>query len=353
MDATSAGGREELPSGPGKVGSAGEAALAHVATLSTGVPLDRALRVTVHFHPDVMFGQETVLGALARGGVYRSQFETGLGNGGLTAHPGGARRLWESRMFGVHYDSAPVSARPKCGSLNHRGDRYGGSPRFGSCYLRLAEHTLERTTFCFPDSVFEPHSFGTAERMNLIGLADEVTVADPLDHYIEAHLHGVLSLQRDVEELVLDPSYRDTLIHEIAVGLPCRSAGTTATPSTSIGFGRTPATAGCRWSSWAKQSPTATTCSPLASAAPPALVRPAAVEEAVALPRPVRDPAYLLHCRSRNGPVAEEPNTTAVNGSHVRVAFATRRRPDPARPRPESGTASETPRSCTSGPAAR
>ncbi|WP_280249845.1 DUF3626 domain-containing protein [Nocardia abscessus] len=222
MDATSASGRDALPSGAGKVSSAGEAALAHVATLSTGVPLDRALRVTVHFHPDVMFGQETVLGALAREGVYRSQFETGLGNGGLTAHPGGARWLWESRMFGGHYDSAPVSSRPKYGSLDHRGDRYGGSPRFGSCYLRLAEHTLERTTFCFPDSVFEPHSFGTAERMNLIALADQATVADPLDHYIEAHLHGVLSLQRDVEELVLDPSYRDTLIHEIAVGLPCR-----------------------------------------------------------------------------------------------------------------------------------
>jgi hypothetical protein len=221
MDASSAGTWESSAGEYEKTVSAAEAALAHVAALSTGAALDRELRVTVHFHPDVVFREETVLAALAREGVYRSQFETGLGNGGLTAHPGGARWLWESRMFGGCYDSAPASARPKYGSLNHRPDRYGGSPRFGSCYLRLAAHTLERTTFCFPDSVFEPDAFGTAARMNLIGMVETTTVTDPLDHYIEAHLHGPLFLVRDVEELILDPSYRDTPIHATATTLPC------------------------------------------------------------------------------------------------------------------------------------
>lgn len=197
-------------------------ALAYVTSaVATGAPVDRTLRATVHFHPDALVGDVTVLAALARDGLYRSQFETGVGNGGLSAHPGGARWLWESRMFGGCYDQASASERPKYGSLNHRADCYGGSPRFGSCYLRLAEHTLDRTTFCFPDSVFEPDSFGTAMRMDLISAVEQTTMVDPLDHYIEAHLHGPLALADDVEELVLDPSYRDTAIHEVASGLPC------------------------------------------------------------------------------------------------------------------------------------
>ena len=93
---------------------------------------------------------------MARDGVYRSQFETGTSNGGLTAHPGGDRWRWESRIFAGAYDDGSAAARPKYGSLNFRRRLAGGSPRFGSAYLRLAGHTLARTTFCYPDSVFEP-----------------------------------------------------------------------------------------------------------------------------------------------------------------------------------------------------
>jgi hypothetical protein len=57
--------------------------------------------------------------------------------------------------------------------------------------------------------------------MNLIGMVEATTVTDPLHHYIEAHLHGPLFLDRDVEELILDPSYRDTPIHATATTLPC------------------------------------------------------------------------------------------------------------------------------------
>jgi hypothetical protein len=47
---------------------------------------------------------------MARDGVYRSQFETRVSNGGLTAYPGGDRWRWESRIFGAAYDddSRPV-----------------------------------------------------------------------------------------------------------------------------------------------------------------------------------------------------------------------------------------------------
>jgi hypothetical protein len=44
---------------------------------------------------------------------------------------------------------------------------------------------LDRTTFCYPDSVFDPVHFGTAQRFALIELAG-ANDRDPLDNYIEA-----------------------------------------------------------------------------------------------------------------------------------------------------------------------
>jgi hypothetical protein len=129
-------------------------AIAHVAARSQGGPVDPALRVTVSFHPDRRAGNVTTLEAMACDGVVRSQFETGTSNGGLTAHLGGDRWRWESRIFGTAYDGAPPSERPKYGTLNFRRRSTGGSPRFGSCHLRLERATLDRATFCYPDSVF-------------------------------------------------------------------------------------------------------------------------------------------------------------------------------------------------------
>ncbi|SDQ28256.1 DUF3626 domain-containing protein [Actinopolyspora saharensis] len=196
-------------------------AIVHVTSLATGEPVNPSLRVTMHFHPDRLVGGVPLLERMARDGVYRSQFETGTSNGGLTAHPGGDRWCWESRIFAGSYDAAPATHRPKYGSLNFRRRLVGGSPRFGSAHLRLAQHVLDRTTFCYPDSVFEPQHFGVATRMStLIELAD-TDDKDPLDDYVEAHVHDAVDLDRDVEALVLDPCYRDTSTEAAAGRLPC------------------------------------------------------------------------------------------------------------------------------------
>ncbi|MEO9151785.1 MAG: DUF3626 domain-containing protein [Lapillicoccus sp.] len=201
--------------------------MAHVEGLAAGPPMDRSLRVTLNFHPDRDHHGIPLLAALARDGVYRSQFETGTSNGGLTAQSGGDRWRWEQRLFGGAYDDAPTSERPKYGALNHRRRSVGAAPRFGSAHLRLAEHVLDRTTFCFPDSFFEPEHVGTSARLGLIALADafdaeprddhrEATEGGRLDDYVEAHVHGVVDLRRDVEALVLDPCYRDTDVGRLA-----------------------------------------------------------------------------------------------------------------------------------------
>ncbi|MET9877079.1 DUF3626 domain-containing protein [Actinacidiphila glaucinigra] len=197
-----------------------ERALRHVAGLSSGPPVDPALRVTLNFHPDRVSRGETVLEALARGGVYLSQFATGTSNGGLTAHPGGDRRRWESRIFNGAYDAVPAAERPVYGALNFRRRTVGAAPRFGSAHFRLTARTLARTTFCYPDSYFEPSDFGVGERMGLVALA-LADSKDALDDYIEAQVHGPVRLDDDVEALVLDPCYRGTAVETAARRLPC------------------------------------------------------------------------------------------------------------------------------------
>lgn len=195
--------------------------------------MDRSLRITLNFHPDRETDGVGILDAMTRDGLYRSQFETGTSNGGLTAHPGGDRWRWEQRIFGGAYDGAPARERPKYGALNHRRNPLGGAPRFGSSHLRLAEHVLDRATFSFPDSVLEPTDFGTAQRFDLIGPADafaavarddaaEHAEGGLLDAYVEAHVHGPISVADDVEALVLDPSFRGTEVERAAerLGVP-------------------------------------------------------------------------------------------------------------------------------------
>lgn len=202
-------------------GSPRQRAIDHVTARSTGGPIDPDLRVTLNFHPDRLVNGEPILHMLAREGTYRSQFETGTSNGGLTAHPGGERWLWEKRMFGGAYDETDAGERPKYGALDLRRQPVGAAPRFGSSYFRLRREVLGRATFCFPDSVFEPKHFGTAARMShLVELALGSDL-DPLDGYIEAHIHGPVELAGDVEALVLDPCYRDTEVEELAASLPC------------------------------------------------------------------------------------------------------------------------------------
>ncbi|ATY13630.1 DUF3626 domain-containing protein [Amycolatopsis sp. AA4] len=193
-----------------------ERAVAHIAALATGNRADPSWRVTPHFHPDRLVGGVPILERMARDGRYRSQFETGVSNGGLTAHPGGERWRWESRLFGGAYDEAAPAHRPKYGSLNFRGRKAGGSPRFGSAHLRLARHTMSRTTFSYPDSVFEPTSFGVEEHLSELVAIAEADGKDLLEDYIEAQVHGEVDLARDVEALVLDPSYRGTEIETAA-----------------------------------------------------------------------------------------------------------------------------------------
>ncbi|WP_308298852.1 DUF3626 domain-containing protein [Streptomyces sp. GESEQ-35] len=187
---------------------------------SAGPAVDQDLRITLNFHPDRLVGGVPILVALAQDGTYHSQFVTGVSNGGLTAHPGGDRWRWESRIFGGAYDDASPHDRPVYGALNFRHQVVGAAPRFGSSHFRLTAATLACATFCYPDSAAEPTDFGVATGMSLIALA-EADRRDALNDYIEAQVHGGVALAHDVEALVLDAAYRGTAVEAAARSLPC------------------------------------------------------------------------------------------------------------------------------------
>lgn len=216
-------------------------------------------RIALHFHPDrFRLKSTTVAEALLEGGVYRNQFETGLSSGSISAFPGGARDAWENILFGgaYHADGVTNPERPKYGALELVRYPDGSIPRFGSCYFVLRQSVAKRTSFTFMGSE-DPRAterLGTIGRMHSVmaallaeieqgGMAcppwppyraptlgvGKLTIPrllhvlhelaqprkDPatgkagrvLDTEIEAQLHGPIDLHRDVELLVVDPSF--------------------------------------------------------------------------------------------------------------------------------------------------
>ena len=82
----------------------------------------------------------------------------------------------------------------------------------------------KRATFCWPDSVYQPHVVKGPEKLDeLCQLADGRDVAprmvssapsglpldDPSNDYVEEDVYGGLSIVRDVEAVVLDPTGRE------------------------------------------------------------------------------------------------------------------------------------------------
>ena len=105
------------------------------------------------------------------------------------------------------------------GATTPTADRSASARRTSWC----GGHALERSTFCYPDSVFEPEHFGGPERIEeLVALADAAAAEhDPLDDYVEAQVHDGVDLAQDVEAIVLDPCFRDGPVHEAAATMPC------------------------------------------------------------------------------------------------------------------------------------
>src|SRR3954471_8464659 len=210
--------------------------------------------LTVNFHPDRLLADgRTVAEALDRDGVYRSQFETSISNGGLTAYAGGARDLWERGLFAGAYHRSEVGAaeRPRYGGLNLMNHRNGACPRFGSCHVELRPEAAARATLIFGDSAAGPTDVGLADafapvlaplletlaatggalgRSSLAvrGFAEGLLHGDAaarrgifapamtrtLNDYVEAQIHGVVSLTADVDAVVLDPSFAGTPEHD-------------------------------------------------------------------------------------------------------------------------------------------
>jgi Protein of unknown function (DUF3626) len=209
-------------------------------------------RIALHFHPDRPSStMESIAEALYQEGIYKSQFETLLSNGSVSAYPGGLRDQWEEQLFGGAYQikGTTLNERAKYGALNIMYHPDGPAPRFGSCYFLLKPEVSRRATYTYLDSHQNPKEKGTYEEFDMIiaALFEEIFTRDyalgepnlkvssliqhlfhniempfqdpankqvyrNLNHYIEAQVHGNLSLKEDVEILVADPSFIGTKV---------------------------------------------------------------------------------------------------------------------------------------------
>jgi hypothetical protein len=120
----------------------------------------------------------------------------------------------------------------------------GPAPRFGSCFFVLKPEVSARSTFMFGGSQADPKYRGTLDEFHAIlaaafeecftrdfalgvsyirpaqlmeriinlktPLQDSRDQSRNLDHFVEAQVHSDVLLGRDVEELVADPSFRDS-----------------------------------------------------------------------------------------------------------------------------------------------
>ncbi|MCL1066026.1 DUF3626 domain-containing protein [Shewanella olleyana] len=208
-------------------------------------------RVALHFHPDRIDSRGlSVAAGLLKDGVYKSQFETHISNGQLSPELGGPRDHWENQLFGNSYSG--VKLRPKYGALDIGLCPMGPAPRFGSCYFLTHAQVLSRCTFSYMDSYRLPKEKGTLSCFEVIlaallsecferqyalgvknikpaGIVNHLKQQLPkgvaerferqplanLDHYIEAQIHGEVSLDNDIGYLIADPSFKDTDIGEV------------------------------------------------------------------------------------------------------------------------------------------
>ncbi|MCL2462978.1 MAG: DUF3626 domain-containing protein, partial [Defluviitaleaceae bacterium] len=141
-----------------------------------------------------------------------------------------------------------INSRPKYGSLNIFNYLDGASARFGSCFLTLKPHMLERCTFAYGDSSTNPDALGVKGAFHTVFRAilrdvektgrllnkDGFTVTKTIDHIlamkkgelaqigrnlddcVETHVHGDISLKDDAGRFYIDESFRGTLIHGLA-----------------------------------------------------------------------------------------------------------------------------------------
>lgn len=182
-----------------------------------------AAPVLLHFHPDrTARDGRTVVESLLDDGQYHSQWVTGISAGLVDPSPDGQRARWERLLFGDAYVGAAPDEHPVYGALDLHGHEDGASPRFGSCALVLAPHIRSRTTLTVGDSHTAPDGGvtgrGVADRLWEVAAGVEQRGWDEcaagrfgrhLDEYVEAQVHGGVSLGEDVVAVRADRSFAD------------------------------------------------------------------------------------------------------------------------------------------------
>ncbi len=220
------------------------------------------VKVCLHFHPERLCNKGfSVAEGLLADGIYKNQFETGISSGSPTAFPGGARDQWEKEIFdgAYHMKGSNFANRPKYGALRLMHYPDGPSPRFGSSYFILNSKVSHRSSYTFGGSQekekmersgtlkhWEPVMAALLLELkksgNILGIKPPIQASEliklltnrlnnstvdflesplggTLDSFVEAQIHGSISLKEDVEQLIIDPSLKSTLTESVLKSL--------------------------------------------------------------------------------------------------------------------------------------
>lgn len=208
----------------------------------------RNKRITINFHPDRMTNNhKTVIQCLHDEGEYKNQYHSGISGGSYSPYNGGLRFEIEEKLFPNIYGDN-FEHRPLYGAVNIFNYIDGAAPRFGSSYLVLNTAITDYVTYSFQDSSYGIDTFFYHQNLHMMlehfykesletgVFVDRLIKYDEeflslifhnsthpklfgtsLDQYIEAHIHHKVMLEKFVESLYLDGSYKGTEVEKVAM----------------------------------------------------------------------------------------------------------------------------------------
>jgi hypothetical protein len=182
-------------------------------------------RVNVVIHVDF----NKVIDKLKGDDFYRNMFETGTSSGSLSED---FRIQWEDTLFNRLYHDAKPEERVKYGAVNITANKTGVTAAYGygKSFFVLKPAIKKRTTFVYGDSSMQDVHIATFDHFSnilyyvpedtLVGMVSIAngypirTIVQP-PVYIEAHIHGPVRFDTDVESIVINTNYDESVMSAI------------------------------------------------------------------------------------------------------------------------------------------
>lgn len=197
----------------------------HAKLVDKGLSKEDILKVFKYFKnvPLIIhFNPTKTLHFLEKDGIVKNLFQVNA-SGGCTNKL--SRLSWETKLFNGIYDNSPAHEKVKYGTLNLTSNPIGVSvcTGYGNSYLLLKSDVKKRVSFVFDDSSRQDYHIATFKHFfNIIYYSNDKLLNEMIDialnkksysdysysPYVEAQIHGKVSLADDVDKICINSTYR-------------------------------------------------------------------------------------------------------------------------------------------------